>query len=401
MRGSGTLRHFPCPLARFIDSLRPKEVPLLPIFASLPADIDTWVGGGAAIVTSVERNSGGLNARSYTAYGQAELDFRLEGGPWYFRLDYDVQFSSPPNFILPDWAEVEPGVKLGPPEWAMLQYTLQDRYKFRVGIITHQMGYEEFDEWNTLFPTKSSAYNVVPGRMLGLEAAISLESGHDIFAFGGCDLDFGGCYTASDLDGDGSDDGFNTTAMVVGAGVSTLQATYGTWSGIAAFPSMKYYTAIPAFEFYPHEDFWFAVDGAAGLVGVPDAAGETTHYGFIGGTVTLNPFPLMAIHPLFRFQGMVDPHDAVLNGLFVDVPELAASAALTASPFPEFKISVEAKASKYGDQVVPGLYTAITLRRPEPATYTARFPEPEAAAAKRGERRIGAAPSASLGPRAF
>ncbi|MCC6555107.1 MAG: hypothetical protein IT372_19235 [Polyangiaceae bacterium] len=351
-----------------------------------------WLGGGSGIVTTVERDSSGVGAHAFGAYGQTELDFRAESGNLYFRLDLDLQFASsypakvaagftpyPPVF------EFEPGVKLGPPEWAMVQLTV-DPFKVRAGIVTHSMGFEDWDQWNTYFPTKSTGFNLAAGRMAGIEPVFSLDSGYDIFAFAGCDLDWGGCFE-HDTDGDGeivpgeikAGDG-----LVAGAGVATLQESFGTWSGIALFPTLDYYIANLAFEFYPHDAFTVAVDGVTGLYD-PREFGEQVEESnfFLTGTLTVNVLPAEIVHPMFRFQGLIDPDDKAWGGFY---PKVSGSAGLSTTPIEGFKITVEGKASRYNvfqadgsvdSQVVPGFYAGISFVRPEPPPYTARYPEAE------------------------
>jgi hypothetical protein len=383
---------------------RQKEVALLPLSATLPADIDTWVGGGAAIVTSVERSETGLGAHSYGATGQTELDFRLESGPVYFRLDLDLQLASsdPDKDALgyPDWSYLDHGVKLGPPEWAMLQYTVAERFPLRFGIMTHAIGLEDWDEWNTYFPTKSTVYSTLPGRMLGFEPAIQLESGYEIFAFGGCDLDYNGCYTLADNDGDGNKDGFTSDGIVAGAGITTLQDTWGTWSGIAAYPTIDYYVAAIAAEMYPLTELWVAVDGSAGLTRIGEyeefhSPCETKFCGFFAGTLTANVIPEEIVHPMFRLQGMIDPHNAM------GLPKFGVGGGITVSPFDEFKIMVEGRALRVESESTgelewtPGVFTSITLKRSEPPPYSAKYEEEEAEAeaSTRPQRRIEAPPA--------
>lgn len=343
----------------------------------LPTDVDTWFGGGAAIVTSVERDSSGLDAQSYGAFAQTELDFRLESGQVYFRLDFDLQTvaSGPGNTTAgyntyPLWAELDQSVKFGPPEWAMLQLNL-DPIKLRLGIMGHAIGFEDLESWNTYFPTKSTSYTLLPGRMAGVETAFTLGSGYDLFAFAGCDLDWGGCI-AWDDDGDGVNDHESGDGLLGGFGVTTLQDYYGTWSGVALYPTINYYVAGIAVEFYPLDAFSIVVDGDTGLVGLEDEEGELKHNFFLTGGLTVNVLPSEVVHPMFRVNGLVDPDDAAWGGSF---PTLSASAGLSTSPFTGFKISVEGKAARYGDDIVPGLYTSISLARPEPPPYSAKYPE--------------------------
>jgi hypothetical protein len=95
---------------------------------------------------------------------------------------------------------------------------------------------------------------------------------------------------------------------------------------------------------------------------------------------------------MFRIQGMIDPYDAM------GLPTFGASGGITASPFDELKISVEGKAMRVAGEWVPGVYTALTLKRPEPPPYSAKYEEEEEEAASAGPgRRVDPAPPA-VGP---
>lgn len=352
-------------------------------------------------MTSVERDNTGLGQQSYGAFAQTEVDFRAEGGPLYFRLDLDLQMTSsdPDKTALgyPPFFTVTNGVKFGPPEWLMLQYSIGDSLKLRGGIVGHQIGLEEWDVWNTYFVTKSTVYNLTPGRMLGLEVGVPLGD-YEVFAFGGCDLDFGGCI-AADADGDGVNEVESGDGLIAGAGITTAQDFWSTWSGVAALPTLDYYVASITVEAYPHEDLSIAVDVVPGLQGVEDETGSVKQHFFFGGGVTVNVIPEAIVHPAFRFHGLLDPDDAAFGDIY---PDLAASAGLSTSPWDGFKVALEAKVSKYTEDLVPSMHASISLARPEPSTYTARYEEEEPAAEGRRQRqRQVARPATGFGPRAF
>jgi len=319
----------------------------------------------------VVRDATGLGPQSFGAVAQTELNFRLGSGPFYFRLDLDMQMASfdPDQTALglPEWAVLTNGIKLGPPEYAMLQIGRED-YMARLGIITHQIGLEDWDSWATYFPSRSTLFNVLPGRMLGVEPAIVVGEGYEIFAFGGLDLDY-------DLP--------DARAWVAGAGLTTLQEVWGTWSGVAAFPTLDYYVAATANEFYPMDELSFAVDGAVGLVGNGDG-GEFKQ--FFGADLVVNVLPAEVLQPSFRVQAFGDPDDAYANFYF-EQPSVSASAALTARLFDGwFKVSVEGKASKIADEIVPGLFTMASLHRPEPPPFSAKEEEAKSGSGTRVAR---------------
>lgn len=347
-----------------------------------------WFGGGAGIVTTVERDSTGVGPNTYGASAQAELGYRAQSGSTYFRLDWDLQLGSNDAAKVaagypyyPPWTEIDDGVKIGIPEWAMVQLDF-DPIKLRLGIVTHAIGLEDWDSWNTYFPSKSTTFNLVPGRMGGVEVAYVLGSGYELTAFAGCDFDWGGCIPY-DEDGDGENDIEAGDGFTVGAGVTTSQDFYGTWSGIAAYPTLPYYVGVLALELYPLEELWIAVDGATGIIGGEDEAGNSTNNFFLSGGLTANVLPEEIVYPMFRFQGLIDPDDGAWGGGF---PKISVGAGLSSSPVDGFKISVEGKVSSYGElspygvDIVPGFYTSITLIRPEPPPFSAKYEEEEEAA---------------------
>lgn len=347
----------------------------MPLFAALPADIEMWVGGGTSVVAGVHRDVSGSGDSRFDAMAQAEVGLRLARGPLYFRLDLDVQASSAPDgmpafgfpgFLFPSWALPTRGLKIGPPEWAMLQIG-REAHHVRLGIVSHPIGLEDWDNWNNYFPTFSTMINTVPGRMLGIEPGIIVGNGYEINVFGGIDLDMGDLKFKFD-------DPYSDVP-VFGAGLTTMQELWGTWSGVALYPTLDYYVAVLALEFYPAESLWVDVNGSTGLVGVPDDAGNTTMKPWIGGELIANILPLEPLHPLVRVQGLVESDDALSSFLLTPQPTLGASAGLTYSPFPELKISLEGKVSKVEDDLMPGLFASVALRRVEPPPYAVSAPE--------------------------
>ncbi|EYF05934.1 hypothetical protein [Chondromyces apiculatus] len=348
--------------------------------------MDIWFGGGASTLIAAERYPDGMTPESFSAHAQTEIGFRLESGPWYFRLDFDLQFASNEAikplgglWSSPPWSEPEQGFKIGPPEWAMLQYSL-DKFRFRGGVITSMIGLEDWDAWINVFPTRSLNYNVTPGRTVGAEVAYVLDSGYEFFVFGGCDLDWADCFANHDFDDDGVVDMETWAGIKAGAGITTIQDHFATWSGFVAMPNQRFYWLNLALEFYPHEFLTVDIEAAPGFIGVPDEAGTNIYnFNMIAGAV-LNVLPAEPIHPMFRVHGTIDPNGG-LAGFYPAydgiIPTVVASAGVSAALFDGFKIAVEAKVSKYDFATVPGIYTGLSFAKPEPPVYSARMEEEE------------------------
>ncbi|AUX38401.1 MULTISPECIES: hypothetical protein [Sorangium] len=316
------------------------------------------MGGGTSIVAGVHRDPPGT--RRLDAIAQAEVGLRLASESLYFRLDLDMQATSAPlglpafglpAFVYPEWSLPAQELKIGPPEWAMLQIGRED-YHLRLGIVSHAIGIEDWDSWTNYFPTFSTMISTVPGRMLGVEPGLVLGEGYEINVFGGFDLD--------------------VDAPTFGAGLTTMQALWSTWSGVAFYPTIDFYSAVVALELYPAEALSVSIDGSVGLVGAADEAGAIELKPWVGGEVIANILPSMPIHPLVRVQALHEHEGALSAFLFAPQPSVSASAGLTFTPFDELKISLEGKASKVGDDILPGLFALVALRRPEPPPYAAK-----------------------------
>ncbi|WP_438041031.1 hypothetical protein [Sorangium sp. So ce128] len=316
------------------------------------------MGGGTSVVAGVHREQPA--ALRFDALAQAEVGLRLASGSLYFRLDLDVQATTAPlglpafglpAFVYPTWSLLTPGIKIGPPEWAMLQIGREDHH-LRLGIITHPIGLEDWDGWINTFPTTSTMISTVPGRMLGVEPGLVLGEGYEINLFGGFDLD--------------------VDAPTFGAGLTTMQPLWSTWSGVALYPSIDFYSAVVALELYPAEALSVSIDGSVGLVGAADEAGAIALNPWVGGEIIANVLPKVAIHPVFRVQALYEPEGALSAFLFAPQPSVSASAGLTYTPFDELKISLEGKVSRVEDDILPGLFTLVALRRPEPPPYATK-----------------------------
>ncbi|AKT37046.1 hypothetical protein [Chondromyces crocatus] len=377
----------------------------------MPADIDFWLGGGSSMLVAAERYPTGTGPESFSAHAQAEIAFRMESGPWYVRVDFDVQLASNDSikplggfWSSPPWSELEPGFKIGPPEWAMVQYSL-DKLRIRGGIVTSMIGLEDWDPWVNPFPTRSLNYNVTPGRTVGLELAWAFDNGYEIFAFGGCDLDWADCFP-HDFDGDGVNEIEAWAGMKAGFGITTLQEHFSTWSGFSAMPNLKFYGFNINLEFYPHEYLTIDIEAAPSLIGSFEEATLDKYYFNLITGVTLNVLPSEPIHPMFRIHGAIDPDNRSLWGYYPAydgiVPDIVASAGVSAAIFDGFKVGLEAKVSRYNFGTVPGLYTGVSFARPEPPPYSARYEEEGEEAAEtpaEAARRARAAATAARRPR--
>jgi hypothetical protein len=302
---------------------------------------------------------------------------RLAQGPFFFRLDLDLQAVTPdPEGIalgLPQWAVLDRGLKLGVPEWAMLQIGRED-YHVRLGIITHMIGFQDWDPWNNYFPTYSTNYNMVFGRTAGIEAGVVLGEGYELNVFGGNDLDYGGFDTGCTRDDTPYD---CALGLVFGAGFTTVQTRWATWSGVAAYPNLNFYAANLAVELYPASYLSIVVDGSTGFIGLEDDAGDVFMNPYGTGQIMVNVLPAEVVQPAFRVEALYQKDgamDALLGPAYVN-PELSAGAAVNVRPLEGFRVSLEGKVSYLGGELLPGLFSMVTLIRPEPLPYEATYPE--------------------------
>ncbi len=284
------------------DSRRPEtqreEAQLLPHLAALPADIDTWVGGGTSVVAGVHRDPPAT--LRFDALAQAEVGLRLASGSLYFRLDLDVQATTAPlglpafglpAFVYPTWSLPTPGIKIGPPEWAMLQIGREDHH-LRLGIITHPIGIEDWDGWINTFPTTSTMISTVPGRMLGVEPGLVLGEGYEINLFGGFDLD--------------------VDAPTFGAGLTTMQPLWSTWSGIALLSVDRFLLGGRRPGALPGRGADRVARRQRRAGGRGQRGGAIELKPWVGGEIIANVLPKVAIHPSFRIQALHEPGSAPL-----------------------------------------------------------------------------------------
>jgi hypothetical protein len=272
------------------------------------ASLETWAGGAAHATTGVA--DGQLTNQS-----QLEADGRLRYGWLSARLDLDLHVDPfAPSVIVRPYA----------PEWASLQIG-QDRARLRAGVVNPAISLEDWDEWDNYLPTFSLLFTGASlGRIRGAEAELSLEDGTALFVFAGQDLDFG----------------VQPPPFVVGAGIATEQEAFGTWSGVAAYPSEAYYAAYGSVELYPHDQLSVAVDTSLGLsAGAP----------FFTGQLVLNALPEAAV--LVAEPGL---------------RRATASVGARYAPADPVLISLEAKLDALGSAPVPGIFLGLSLFRSEP-----------------------------------
>jgi hypothetical protein len=268
----------------------------------------------------------------------SEIDLRIGWRKAVFRLDLDVN-------IDPFTGEVSyPG-----PEWAMIQVG-GPKVRGRFGIINPQIGLEDWDRWNNYLPTWSVMFNgATPGRILGAEVAGTVGD-FEVFGFVGDDVDF----AAPD------------PSLVMGVGISGERDTWATWSGVVGYPLDGYYAGFFGFDFYPAEEFWFSIDGGAGVSGTSP---------FFGGQVVLNPFPEEVVQPVVRGEYVFDPDGAALGGSEYGIPLATASVGLRSQPLENMSIMVEGKATVWPEGLSPGIFVSLDFFRPEPSAYAVSVDE--------------------------
>jgi hypothetical protein len=301
---------------------------------------DVWLGG--AVSAGVE-----VNDDVVTVPLQAEGDVRAEWDHVYVRLDADVHLQPVDN----QEVITQPYTV----EWAMVQIGAgEDPYRLRLGITNPNVMLEDWDAWNNYLPTFSLMFNAAsPGRLLGGEVVLHRPDGTEIFAWGGLDLDFYGYPPVS------SD---TVVVPTIGAGVSTEQDTFGTWTGVAWWPSDAFGGLFGCLELYHLDPVWFTIDGSVGVSG--DAP-------FAGGSFLVNVLPEAIVSGVARFEGVIDPGDEALGGAFDGVLDGTASLGTRIQPLPELLFQLEVKALVDSGEVSPGVAALVTLYRPEPPTYTA------------------------------
>jgi hypothetical protein len=312
-------------------------------------ELESFIGGGA---------SGGITAFSESDFAsadalttQAELDVAAGWGWGHVRVDWD--FHVDPNTLGDEGADFfsYPSAVSGTgqfpvPEWAMVQFGREQHA--RVGIVNPNLGVEDWDPWINYAPTYSNNFVYVgAGRFLGADIGISTDSGYDLFAFGGFDVDwasYGG-----------------------GVGVATAQDLWSTWSGIVVYPQFEG-GGCPggedpcfnmfgqlAVEFYPIDPLWIAVEA---YPGVKDDSFYTSTQ------LIANVLPEAIVNPFARGELLFDPDEvtgapgsSVSIGARSDVPDF-------------LRLMLEGKAVFLGDVTDFGVAFTVAVHRPEPNAYS-------------------------------
>ncbi|MEQ1567814.1 MAG: hypothetical protein ABMA64_19395 [Myxococcota bacterium] len=317
--------------------------------AAWAGELETFVGGAAAAGFTAFTESGVASADAVTT--QVEADGIVGWGWGHARLDLDLHFD--PNAIGVDGGEVVTypsrvgGFPLWP-EWAMVQLG-REKYHARFGVYNPNVGVEDWEPWNNYAPTYSTNFTYVgSGRFAGTDVGLSTESGYDLFAFGGWDIDwssFGG-----------------------GVGVATEQDAFSTWSGILVYPEFTgggcpggEDTCLNAFgqlsfEVYPADPVWVLIEAFPGVKG--GAFYTSTQ-------LVVNVIPEAVVNPFARAEILIDPdqvtgapgHTASL-GVRTDTPEF-------------LRGMLEAKAVFLpGGATDLGVAVTVAVHRPEPDAYS-------------------------------
>jgi hypothetical protein len=214
------------------------------------------------------------------------------------------------------------------------------------------MGVEDWDPWINYAPTYSNNFVFVgSGRFLGGDAGITTDSGYDLFAFGGFDVDwqsYGG-----------------------GVGVATAQDVFSTWSGLVFYPQFEgggcpggdatcvNAFAQLAFEFYPTDPLWIAIEAYPGIKG--DSFYTSTQ-------LLANILPEAPVNPYVRGEVLIDP-DGVTGATNHSV-SIGARSDIPGADF--LRVMVEGKAlfPDGGGDTDLGVAVTLAIHRPEPNAYS-------------------------------
>jgi hypothetical protein len=303
---------------------------------------EAFIGGGVSGGVVASSETGVASADGLTT--QAELDVAVGWGWGHIRADLDVHVD--PNLIGQDGEDVL-AYPSPWPEWGMIQ--LGREKHLRLGLLNPNLGVEDWDPWVNYAPTHSNNFIWVgSGRFLGADVGISTDSGYDLFAFGGYDVDwasYGG-----------------------GVGVATAQDAWATWSGLVVYPEFAGGncpggddTCFNAFaqlavELYPADPLWIAVEAYPGVKG----GSFFTSTQFVANIV-----PEAAVNPYVRAELLFDP-DRVTGA-----PGSTASIGAR-TDLPEFlRVMAEAKATFLpGGTTDLGVALTVAVHRPEPSPYS-------------------------------
>lgn len=289
----------------------------------LAAETEVFLGGGVALRPAWAPST------DFTLGGEVEGDFRLARGIFSTRVDLDVQAQFVPSFgILYALPDVVP-INVVRPEWASVQLG-GETWMLRGGIVNSSYGLEDWDDWALYLPTHAQYFIASPGRMAGGEAGYAFENGLALTVGGGMDLDF--------------------AAPIIDATINYENDSFGTWSGVAVYPSLALYEAIVGAEVWPAEQLTLAFGGMAGT-----SSGSP----FAMGSLYAVALPEAIVNPTVRVEGALDP-DGV-QGLSPWNVSLGGAV----SPTPYIKVLVEGKLSGTSGAPEPGVYASLCVFRPE------------------------------------
>lgn len=288
---------------------------------SEPAKV--YVGGGLALRPTWSQASG------FTFGGEAEADGLLEAGIFTVRLDLDFTFSAfPAPFAIQRAAPDVPVINTLRPEWAMVQAG-GETWVARGGIVNSAYGLEDWDDWALYLPTHGQYYAASPGRMAGGEVGYTFGNGLALSIGGGQDLDF--------------------ESPVASATVNFEADSWGTYSGVAAYPALGLYSAVIGAEAYPAEQLTLALGGMAGV-------SEASPFAL--GSLYAVVLPEAMVSPTVRVEGGFDPDGAMGTAPW------AASIGGAIKPTSFLKILLEGKLTGTDAGMEPGVYASVCVFRP-------------------------------------
>jgi hypothetical protein len=210
-------------------------------------------------------------------------------------------------------------------------------YHLRAGVTNPNFGLQEWDERSNYLATYSIGWGLQNGQNLGVEPGVVFDSGAEVFAFGGYDLAW--------------------MTPVTGAGVTSEQDSWGTWTGAFFMPLYGYALLVTANEVYPLDDLWLTLELDGGLVG---------DHPIYGGQVVVNLFPDRLVAGALRFDKQFNAAD-VGSELEIDLAEMAVTAGVRSDPTGWFHVAVDGGAVWFPG-VDPGMQATLLVdfHAPEP-----------------------------------
>lgn len=251
-----------------------------------------WIDVGGAVGGTADVAPGAVASDT-----QAQVEVSGGAGAVTFLAQLDVHVDPLAGEIVTPWAPQEASVR---GQFGAASVT--------AGVFNPQMSFEDWDPWANYLPAFSVLFNAAqPGQVAGANLGLAAGPG-EAFVYGGTDLSWG--WPAD-----------TAAAPTFGAGYVAETDTWGTWSGVAAYPTLDLYGAFLAGEVY-FDVASVALDGGVGTsAGAPWAA--------LQGYVVALPEAL--VRPTVRLEGVYEkdgalgaPHDlrASLGAVAVPVPWL-------------------------------------------------------------------------------